>query len=927
MSGPDENSAAAAAAAGGKMLDGIVKSVLSGDTLIVCGVPKGGPPPEKKVFLTGVMAPKVAFKSASFAQPDEPLGWESCRRLRTLCVGEKVDFKVDYVAGERACATVKLSAPVDGETDVSVVMLKEGLLRTTGSCNDAQQKAENSAKSGSKGMWTLDEDAKLATVREVSWGTGEPDIVTPFAELHKKEWLPAWVEYVRDAGCIRVIFEACEQNPTPLYCNVMLAGIRVDCWRRKDDGSGATVEEPFAAEGRFFVESRALHREVKVRVIGCDSYGNILGCVKHPKGDVGVALLRNGFATINEAAARGLDNSAELREAQREAQKNKLRKWKNYVAPSVESRTPKNVRVIEAVSGTCVWLREDGTNTEKRVYLASIIAPKMGGRNAAPDPYAWEAKEFVRTALVGNPKVSMTREYERLPQEGSAATPGPAPSDPSTGALHFVTLRYGVPPAATDLCEELVKAGLAKALFHRQEEPRAHNYDKLCDLSQAAEEKRLGMHGSVEKAPTHRVTDLVGPDNSSRAGTWLPQLQGKTLSGIIDVVFNVARFKITIPSMSVAISVVLGGLAAPHMARNEKQGSSEPFAEEGVLWSRREFLQRNVTLSVDSVNRGGSFVGTVWFEKKNIGAVVLRHGFATTTDFQMPGAHRTALLEAEEKAKEEKLKIWSRADGAAAAKAAAALPPKVILDPLCTAEVTHVESVTKLFAVKCPDERLAKLPDQLYTAQRQSDADQYARARPRRNEIVAAKFDGEVWYRARVTAGDATTAKLLYIDYGNSASVPVADCRPLPPDLCPPRLPALATECCLAGVHVMKDFENEAADWLSREAMGETLVLAHGHTHNSDTGALYVAVTRTGGAEKEKSLNARLLRAGLARLNESSVPKSLLESNKQLLEDMREAESEAKDERLAMWEYGDIGGDSEDEKKTSYPPLGGSKRR
>lgn len=40
-------------------LKGVVKSVLSGDTVVVMGIPRGGPPPEKQISLASIKAPRL----------------------------------------------------------------------------------------------------------------------------------------------------------------------------------------------------------------------------------------------------------------------------------------------------------------------------------------------------------------------------------------------------------------------------------------------------------------------------------------------------------------------------------------------------------------------------------------------------------------------------------------------------------------------------------------------------------------------------------------------------------------------------------------------------------------------------------------------------------------------------------------------------
>lgn len=64
--------------------------------------------------------------------------------------------------------------------------------------------------------------------------------------------------------------------------------------------------------------------------------------------------------------------------------------------------------MVEVVSGDCIIVADDSLpfgdpSAERRVNLSSIRAPKMGNprRDEKPAPYAKEAKEFLRTRLMG----------------------------------------------------------------------------------------------------------------------------------------------------------------------------------------------------------------------------------------------------------------------------------------------------------------------------------------------------------------------------------------------------------------------------------------------------------------------------------------------------------------------------------------------
>ena len=66
-----------------------------------------------------------------------------------------------------------------------------------------------------------------------------------------------------------------------------------------------TRSEPYAEEARAFVEARLLHRELKISLHGADKSGICaVGTVLHPKGNIGVELLKNGLARVSDWSAR-----------------------------------------------------------------------------------------------------------------------------------------------------------------------------------------------------------------------------------------------------------------------------------------------------------------------------------------------------------------------------------------------------------------------------------------------------------------------------------------------------------------------------------------------------------------------------------------------------------------------------------------------
>ena len=73
----------------------IVKAISSGDTLLLMGqkASSNGPPPEKSITLSSLMAPKLGYGDT---RPDEPFAFQSREFLRKLLIGKKVQFKIEY---------------------------------------------------------------------------------------------------------------------------------------------------------------------------------------------------------------------------------------------------------------------------------------------------------------------------------------------------------------------------------------------------------------------------------------------------------------------------------------------------------------------------------------------------------------------------------------------------------------------------------------------------------------------------------------------------------------------------------------------------------------------------------------------------------------------------------------------------------------
>jgi staphylococcal nuclease domain-containing protein 1 len=190
---------------------------------------------------------------------------------------------------------------------------------------------------------------------------------------------------------------------------------------------------------------------------------------------------------------------------------------------------------------------------------------------------------------------------------------------------------------------------------------------------------------------------------------------------------------------------------------------------------------------------------------------------------------------------------------------------------------------------------------------------------PKTGELVAAKFsaDGE-WYRAKVRSNDRTNkqSEVVYIDYGNSEKLPWSSLRALDqPQFNTQKLKAQAVDAALSFVQLptAAHYFEDATALVASLTADRKLVACFDFVDTKEN-VNYVTLFDPkspssgggGGPGVTDSLNREIVASGLA-----MVPRKLKSWERSkvfegTLKSLREAEQKAKDDRLGMWEYGDI---------------------
>jgi staphylococcal nuclease domain-containing protein 1 len=488
--------------------------------------------------------------------------------------------------------------------------------------------------------------------------------------------------------------------------------------------------------------------------------------------------------------------------------------------------------VVEAVSGDILTVAEKATGVERRVHLASVRAPRVGNerRGQKAEPWAVEAKEFLRKRCVGKPcRVKM--EYARkIAAAGDAQSGSSAPERLlAFGTVLLANEQTGVfDGAAVDAGELLLIRGLAACIKHRGEEERSSRYDDLLAAERRAVASKKGLQNPNKEAPTHHVNDIAG--NAAKARQFLPFLQrAGRCHGVVEYVVAGHRFKIAIPKEGAVVSFALAGTRCPQPPRQGEAPADRGAAADAgasLAFARRHCMQRDVEIEVDAVDKAGTFLGNLYLghpteggsQKVELGEWLLREGLGSLHPSYRPETHANGarLTQAMDAAKRARVGLWrdwspeAEAKASAAASAAAAAAAGGDAGSEARAAAAPAERVALLLTEAAPggvrffaqraddaekaDWMHARLndPNDPATRSTSDESSESESFRPKRGQTVAARFSGDDrWYRALVVeqarAGDPAGVALVHFgDFGNGERLPAARLRAIDPS---PRVP------------------------------------------------------------------------------------------------------------------------------------------
>uniref|UniRef100_A0A668T9N0 Staphylococcal nuclease domain-containing protein n=1 Tax=Oreochromis aureus TaxID=47969 RepID=A0A668T9N0_OREAU len=841
--------------------------VLSGCAIIVRGQPRGGPPPERQINLSNIRAGALARRAAqgqpeSKDTPDEPWAFQAREFLRKKLIGKEVCFTVEYKNMHREYGMVYLGKDTTGE-NIAESLVSEGLatVRREGFRGNNPEQArlcdlEDQSKASKKGLWS--EGGGAQTIRNIKYTIENPRNFVD--SLHQKP-INAIIEHVRDGSVVRALL-----LPDYYLVTVMLSGVKCPTFKREADGT--ETPEPFAAEARFFTESRLLQRDVQIILESCPNQ-IILGTILHPNGNITELLLKEGFARcVDWSMAVYTQGAEKLRAAERSAKERKVRIWKDYVAPTanLDQKDRQFVAKVMQVVNADAMVVKLNSGEYKTIHLSSIRPPRNEGEEKNKDkdkrfrplydiPYMFEAREFLRKKLIGK-KVRTTESHTNTPCVNQN--------------------EY--------LLSALVSKGLATVIRYRQDDDqRSSHYDELLAAEARAIKNGKGLH-SKKEVPIHRVADISG--ETQKAKQFLPFLQRAGRSeAVVEYVFSGSRLKLYMPKETCLITFLLAGIECPRSSRNTPGGMqvAEPFSDEAMLFTKELVLQREVEVEVESMDKAGNFIGWLHIEGVNLSVALVEN-------LDLSDLHVCIWANYEEKPVEEVVHLSEEKERVANYKP------------------VYVTEITDTLHFYAQDVETGSQLESLMETMRAEIAAQppvEGSYSPRRGDYCIAKFaDGE-WYRARVEKVESPAkVHVFYIDYGNREVVSSTRLAPIPPAFSTRTLPVQATEYTFAFIQVPQDEDARAdvVDCVVRDIQNTQCLL-----NVEYSGATCPHVTIQFGDTKE-DVGLGLVKEGLVMVDVRKE-KHL---QKMVTEYLNSQES-AKSARLNIWRYGDFRADDADE--------------
>ena len=813
-----------------------------------------------------------------------------------MLIGKPICYRIERVAERKNRSFATIFYGPNFDMDLAVTMLESGYVRLKPN-PDCDQKevhekymtAAEKAKQMKLGMYDPRGEKAPDARRPYTWTTQVN--VPELFKAKKGMLLEGVVDSVIPGATLRIYLR--EGGQSIMF---HLGGVTTPVSKM----NGEII--PYSREALYFCETRLLGRDVQLRLEAIDKFEALYGQCFVSGANIGGELLRFGLGRFVEWSANCSVDGASLRIAEQEAKSKNLRLWKNYVPPPVKEGFVAGVgwkgRVAEVFSGDYMSVVDLETESEKRVYVSSLRAPRMPRKNNPAEPGGWEAREALRQLCIGR-VVTVIPDYVVDDRE-------------------YCTVMKNNKDVGEHL---LATSGVHSLIVHKAaDSSRSSRYEAL----QAASAKANLQKRTLPSVPRWREAVNIG--EAKKIHPFLLDA-GPSLASIEAVRQFGCKFRLAIPKQTCQINVILMHVMS---LAPEAPGNDLALAEAKKLLLHRD-VQVTFHPGPSGINRVGAFRVRMALTHptadgmSDVAEIMAARGAAIPASDASP-----KIVALAKEAQHHGLGLYAKnpeafvppvagenVRGGMVKPGGEKETPRLALTDNFHVVITEVVDALRVYAQKADaGEALTAIALAIRECQTHPANAELLQV-PGQAVIARWSLDG-VEYRARTTSkvqSDGTVA-VLFQDFGNVDTVKISDIRILSNTDALFSQPAMAQACELAFLTCDEETRQVCTDAIREWCQERGVYIS---MHGMEGGILRVSLWTSDPAGStpipECSVDAALLRAGYARVrSDRKRAKEYRLIPTWVKEAWEQAEAEAKIEHRGIWAHGDVGSDSENER-------------
>jgi staphylococcal nuclease domain-containing protein 1 len=659
-----------------KMQEGLVKGVLNGDCVILSGKIKKNceeAPEEKTFYLSLVSSPRCG---TSNNVEEEAFAWDARDFLRQKVLGKVVKYSTDYKNNDKTYGQII----IDGE-NMNVELVKKGLAKigfvpkndavSKGETFSKLQAAENEAKKNKLNIWNTDSTVIAAHKRTLK---SSNDVLFDSNEVLQKtkngKELSIIVDYVINCA-VYVVF--IKELNTFVKLNLRFVGI-----------PNSQQDPTLYKAGKAYAERLILHKDITCKIYSVDVNKSFLGDLIDKKGNsIAELIIKNGYSKmfILNSTPYNNDELKTVKDAQRDAKKEKLRIWKNEKDEDEdkafqvgEEKTEKKAKSSLEFQGVCVQVHSGDSISVKnpsgevlRIFLSHMKAPKFGKPNTEEQdqPWAFQAKEFLRKITVGK-KLRCEHDYSKTLEDGKK--------------MNFYSI-FRFPDSKEQAKQkenapvnqeknvnvEILELGYAQYVSPN---PKLDDdVSKYLDSYQAAEkiakEKKQGIH-STKYPGNPNYSDLIASNKTKKKEFINFLVNQKGLHCVVEYCFTGSKFKLRIEKNKCYVPFSLLGIKVFGKDKNTLE-IHDKFCKQAIDFANDTILQREGTCDIVQADRVGNYFGYLTINGNNFATTLCKEGLAVASAGLSTTAivHMNEFKNAEKEAETAGKNIWAHTNLAA----------------------------------------------------------------------------------------------------------------------------------------------------------------------------------------------------------------------------------------------------------------------